>query len=100
MSHIQRQLLLDLGVETVVIALDKENTDSLESPETKSYFKKLRKLTALLLPYFQVELLLCWDDRLPFKASPIDQGKVIFEQLMSERQTVTDLTEFDFILGE
>ena len=99
LSQAQRQLLLDLDIETVVIALDKENTESLTSQETQSYFKKLRKMVASLLPYVQVELILCWDERLPFKASPIDRGKEIFKQLMNERHSITDLYAFDEILA-
>ena len=100
LSHVQRQLLMDLGVETIVLALDKENTNEWESKETKTYFKKLKKLATLLLPYFQVELILCWDDRLPFKASPIDKGKEIFTQLLNERYTLTDLSEFDQVIQQ
>lgn len=99
-SHIQRQLLMDLGVETVVLALDKENTNDLNSKETKAYLKKLRKLVRLLIPYVQVDLVLCWDDRLPMKASPIDQGKEVFKQLLSERYTLTDLSEFEQLLND
>ena len=99
-SHIQRQLLMDLGVETVVLALDKENTNDINSKETKAYLKKLRKLVRLLIPYVQVDLVLCWDDRLPMKASPIDQGKEVFKQLLSERYTLTDLSEFEQLLND
>lgn len=98
LSQIQRQMILDLGVETVVIALDKENTANLDDKETQRYLKKLRKMVATLIPYVQVELILCWDDRVAYKSSPIDHGKDTFEALLKERQTIYDLSSFDEVI--
>lgn len=100
LSLTQRQLLLDLGVETVILALDKENTNDLNSKETKQYLRKLKKIVSLLIPYVQVEIVFCWDERVDYKASPIDHGKATFEALLNERQTILDLSVFDDVLNQ
>ena len=90
-SQAQRQILLDLGVETVIISLDKENTNDWHSPQTIKYLKHLRKLTQLLLPFFQVEIMICFDERLELKESPIDRGYDTFMALYKERHPIPDI---------
>ena len=83
LSEYQVHMLLDLGVETVVLALDKE----FDNPEDeKKYKEKInRTFISKLLPYFTVEII--WDQKglLDLKDSPTDKGKAVYEQLYSDR---------------
>lgn len=101
-SLYQRDLLLDMGVNDVVIAFDKqymieyidkqhEGTD--EYKEYILYLKKILKTVSLFINYCNVYIILCWDDRLSYKDSPIDCGKEIFEELYKERYLIENLNE-------
>lgn len=103
-SLYQRDLLLLLGVEEVVICLDKqyqveliddENIDknSKAWKEYENYIKGLIKISEMLMPYCNVSIIVCWNNRIGYKDSPIDYGKEIFEQLYRERHYVDDLEE-------
>lgn len=85
LSLIQVELLKDLGVEEVIVALDKEY-EKYGSKEEKAYAMKIRKgIINKLLPYFTVTVM--WDDEdlIDFKDSPTDKGKEIFMKLFNKR---------------
>jgi hypothetical protein len=101
-SLYQRDLILQQGVENVIIAFDKQymiefiddkykNTN--EYKDYIMYLKKLLKIVSLFINYCNVHLMLCWDDRINYKDSPIDCGKKIFEELYQERYLIEDLNE-------
>ena len=85
-SDQQKKMLLDLGVEEVVLSLDRqyEYEDSEEGINWKNkIIKNLKNLTDYCKASF------VWDndqDRLlEYKDSPIDKGKEIFEKLLKNR---------------
>ena len=95
----QRDLLLSLGVEEVVICLDKqyqvelindENIDRNSKPwkEYEGYIKGLIKISEMFMDYCSISIVVCWSNLLKYKDAPIDQGKEIFEQLYKERYSV------------
>jgi len=104
LSLYQRDLLLSLGVEEVTIALDKqyqidliddENLDrnSKAWKEYENYIKGLIKISEMLMSYCNVSIIVCWNEILEYKESPIDKGKEIFEQLYKERYYIDNLEE-------
>ena len=103
-SLYQRDLLLSLDIEEATICFDKqyriefiddENLDrnSKVWKEYENYIIRLIKISEMLMPYVNVSIVTCWDDRLKYKDAPIDRGKDIFEQLYKERYYVNDLEE-------
>lgn len=84
------KMLLELGVEEVIIAFDKQyrNID-----EKNLWRKKIYKSLKHLLPFCRVSII--WDDidngLLGYKDSPTDMGKEVFEKLLKAREEVIDL---------
>ncbi len=75
--------LLKLGVPEVVLAYDKDYT----TPEERnSKYEEYEKVTNLLLPYFNVSIIMDTEDLLQLKDSPADQGQEIFEKLIQNRK--------------
>lgn len=83
LSQYQIDLLLELGVETVVLGLDKEfETDE----EEEKYKMKINKSFVMkLIQYFRVEII--WDrhNYIGLKDSPLDKGPTIYKKLYNER---------------
>lgn len=86
LSLIQVEMLKELGVEEVIIALDKEY-EVYGSKEEKLYARKVRKaIIEKLIPYFSVSVI--WDKEenlLGYKDSPTDRGEGVFNKLFSQR---------------
>lgn len=85
LSLVQVELLKELGVEEVIVALDKE-FEEYGSMEEKAYATKIRKgIINKLLPYFTVSVM--WDTNgyLGYKDSPTDKGSEVFFKLYAER---------------
>lgn len=79
------EILLEMGVEEVVIAYDKE-FEVYGSKEDKLYRKKLRKrLIEKLLPYFKVSIIYDRWGLIGYKDSPSDCGRETFEKLFKKR---------------
>lgn len=104
-SLFQRDMLLDLGAEDVTIAFDmqykvdaEKDKNSQDYKEFIMYFKKIIKVVSLFVDYCNVYLILCWDNRLNYKDSPIDQGKEIFEELWKERYLVNSIQEIEELI--
>lgn len=98
----QRDMLLNLGVEEIVIAYDKqylieyidsEDKNTKEYKEYEKYIKNLIKITKLLINYVKVSIITCWTDELKYKDAPIDNGKDVFIKLFNERYLVEDIDE-------
>lgn len=84
-SKIQRKLLLDLGVNEVIIALDRQ-FETVGDKNYDSWKKHLReKIINPLLPYFNVYVI--WDEGslLGHKDSPTDKGKETLLKLMKNK---------------
>lgn len=87
LSNFQIEILKDLGVEEVVIALDKE-FDCVGTDEERLYFNKIQKTIINRLNFCTVSLI--WDttNLLNKKDSPTDKGKEVFLQLFKNRKYI------------
>lgn len=83
----QLDLLLQCGVEEIVIAFDKE-FDRPRTEEGKSYFKKLVTLCQKYNQYCKFSFIYDEDGLLDKKDSPIDKGKDVFLTLLNNRTEV------------
>lgn len=84
-SKTQMKLLLDLGVNEVIIALDRQYND-VGDEEYVSWRKHIKeKIVNPLLPYFKVYVL--WDDKdiLGYKQSPTDAGVEVLLKMMKNK---------------
>ncbi|MFJ7982340.1 hypothetical protein ACIQ1D_18940 [Lysinibacillus xylanilyticus] len=86
-SKQQVQMLVELGVQEVVLALDKEFT-ILNTPEANLYREKLERLCSMFSSYCKVSMI--WDrfKLLELKDSPSDKGKEVFVELFKNRRTI------------
>lgn len=82
-DHIQ--YLLKMKVTHVILAYDTDYEDykQLEEVEQK-YIQKAK----ILAPYFNVSILMDYGFSLPYKSSPIDGGKDIFEAMLKNRRII------------
>lgn len=84
MSDYQAELLRQLGIEEIIVALDKEYQDK---RSYQTYLKVLVKKFKKFQPFFTVSFIL--DDfnssLLDYKDSPSDHGKETFEKLLRRR---------------
>jgi hypothetical protein len=84
-SKTQIKLLLELGVDEVIIGLDRQY-EEVNSEEYWNWMKHIReKIAKPLSPYFKVYVL--WDTSglLGYKQSPTDKGKEILLELMKNK---------------
>ena len=79
------QYLLKMGVRTVILAYD---TDYEDYDQLLAVEKKYAAKAKILEPYFNVSYLMDDDFDLPYKSSPIDGGKEIFEKLLKNRRII------------
>ena len=89
-SKFQAKMLLDLGVEEFIFALDKEY----ETIEDESiYLKKIYKKVKILLDN-NIKVTLIWDEingLLGYKDSPTDKGKATYEKLVKNRKDIREI---------
>jgi len=89
-SETQKNLLIQMGVDEVIIALDRQY----ESVGTEEYHKWIAhlqdKIIRPLLPYFKVYVILDQDNLLGYKDSPLDKGKEILLTLMHNKLYATN----------
>jgi DNA primase len=78
----QLNSLLKLNLNEVMLAYDKDYTTP---EERKSKIEEYEKIASILRPYFQVSILIDFDNSLDYKDSPIDKGKEVFEDLIRNR---------------
>ena len=82
-DHIQ--YLLKMKVTHVILAYDSDYEDYKQLKEVeKKYIEKAK----ILAPYFNVSYLMDFDFELPYKSSPIDGGREIFEKILKNRRIV------------
>lgn len=80
-------LLLQLGVNEIVIAFDKEY-DDWDSPEGRKYEKKLRDICNKYKDLVSCSYIFDRKGLLDRKDSPVDKGKEVWEQLFQKRTRV------------
>lgn len=89
LSLIQVEMLKELGVEEVIIALDKEY-EKYGSLEEKSYAIKIKKgIINKLMGYFNISVIWDTEDLIGYKNSPSDRGAEVFWKLMKNRLRIT-----------
>ena len=84
LSSYQLKLLLDLGVEEVIIAFDKQFKTKGDL-EFKRWTKKLTDIDKKYREYVKISFMFDKNDILRYKSSPIDEGKDKFIKLYEER---------------
>lgn len=85
LSKHQVNMLIDLGVEEVIVALDKEY-EEYGTEQEKMYARKIRKsIIDKLSSFFKVSVI--WDTKnlIGFKESPTDRGFEVFNELYKNR---------------
>ena len=80
----QIQLLLSLGVKEVIVAFDRQYKET-GSEEWRRWTKKLTTIHEKYGSQVQISYIFDKENRLEYKASPIDQGKDLFLELFKER---------------
>lgn len=88
-SQWQINTILELGVEEVILAFDKEYKE-VSDEEYWNYYKKLKKITDKMKNYVRVSVVLDLDNLIGYKESPSDRGKEIFLELIDRRSFVKD----------
>lgn len=78
----QLNALLKLNLNEVMLAYDK---DYKTPEERKAKIEEYEKIASILRPYFQVSILVDFENALGHKDSPIDRGKEVFEDLIRNR---------------
>jgi hypothetical protein len=79
-THIQ--MLIELGVKEVVIAFDREYNSI---NEMNKKIEEYTRITKQMKHFFNISVIIDQDFLLPYKESPIDKGKDVFEKLLSTR---------------
>ena len=83
----QVQLLLDLGVEEIVVAFDKQFQE-IGDKEWEKLTKNLYNIHDKYGRFVQISYMFDKEDRLGYKMAPIDAGPDIFMELYKERVTI------------
>lgn len=80
----QAQMLLDLGVEEIIIALDKQYKE-LNDDEFKKLVKNLKNIHSKYGHLVKISYIFDKENLLPYKASPTDEGKDVFLKLYKNK---------------
>ena len=85
-SNQQKKMLLNLGVEEIVLCLDRQYENE-NSEEGRNWKNKIIKNLKNLTDYCQCSLTWDTDENrlLEYKDAPIDRGREIFETLLKNR---------------
>ena len=87
-SNTQKKMLLNLGVEEIVIALDKQYQEEGDE-ESIEWKKKINKMCENIKDRIRVTYI--WDNGLlTYKDSPIDRDKKTFEKLLKNRLDINN----------
>lgn len=103
MQKVKRDLLMKYDCEHYIIALDRQydkqykdgnfcdengNEIKVKTDEYARYIKTIEKIVKLLKPYGIVDVIIDSDEnrKLPYKASPVDCGKEVWEYLYKNRE--------------
>jgi len=81
----QADLLLDLGVEDVILGYDRDFMGRKGDEDVAEYERKLYRVIQPLLPYFNVYVIFDYDHMTGYKDSPTDCGRRIFEDLWKKK---------------
>ena len=87
LSSYQIQLLLNLGVEEIIIAFDKQ-FQKLRDKEHLGWVKKLKEINKKYSKYVKISFIFDKGNILGYKDSPIDRGPDVFMQLFDKRFSI------------
>lgn len=89
LSNVQRDLILSLGVEEVILCIDKDWTDKFD-PKYKLFLKKYMTIAQKLAPFVNFYVVeRGMEQELGLKESPSDRGKEVFERLLKQKKIIT-----------
>jgi hypothetical protein len=98
LSDFQRDLILSLGVEEVIIGLDRQYKE-IDDVEYNKWSKHIReRLVAKLAPFVRVYVLWDTEGLLKYKDSPTDVSKEVLLKLMKNKIYVETYNESEVIL--
>lgn len=92
----KRDILLKIGIEHIVIALDKQYHSMLDEDGNKTdefllYEKKILKIRDLWIGFATVSVMYDDIDLLDYKDSPTDKGKEIWDVMWKEKEIIYEL---------
>ncbi len=87
LSSFQVKLLLDLGIEEMIIAFDKQFQE-LGDKEHLGWVKKLKEINKKYSKYVKISFMFDKWNILGYKSSPIDEGKEKFLELFQKRFSI------------
>lgn len=87
LTESQRDILIQLGVNTVHIAFDKDYKECV-GDEWDKYIKLIKKTANMFKGYAKVYTLTDMGELLGYKESPSDRGKDVFEKLVKKKLEV------------
>lgn len=89
LSNTQRDLIVSLGVEEVILCIDKDWEDKFD-PKYKLFQKKYMTMAQKLAPYVNFYVVeKGMETELGLKESPSDRGKEVFERLLKQKKIIT-----------
>lgn len=80
----QAQLLLELGVNEIIVALDRQYKE-INDDEFKKLVKNLKNIHSKYGHLVKISFMFDKENLLPYKASPTDEGKDVFLKLYNNR---------------
>lgn len=81
------QTIISLGVQEVLICLDREYKD-IDSEECRIYQQKILRMCQSLVNYVKVSVIVDREGLTPYKSSPVDLSQEIFETLCDQKQII------------
>ncbi|MDG4943940.1 hypothetical protein [Staphylococcus agnetis] len=96
-SRYQARLLIDLGIEELIIAIDKEYFIN-EGIDYEKYMKKVMRIAKHFAPYCRTYHLTDTCGRLGLKQSPLDISKEELEQMMKVDKHLITMKDLEGIL--
>lgn len=81
----QRRMLIDLGINELVLGFDHEFTGGRDDEQTKEYEQKLLRIVNPIIPFVNVSVIMDYEGLTQLKDAPTDRGREIFEKLYHQR---------------
>lgn len=89
----QRDLLLGLGIEEVILAFDKDTLmhgPTIKTERYRRYCESINNMGRMFTPYCKAYALVDMTDKLDLKDSPVDKGQGVFEYLLQHKEIITN----------
>lgn len=86
-SSYQRDMILELGVQEVFLAFDKEY-HAPYTEESDAYADKILKIASMFAPYVRTCVLWDTNNLIGYKDSPTDKGRQVLQQLLATKYEI------------